>query len=169
MEKVQATPGADICVIMAGYDAPMMKMLREQNPGLSSRFDPRYALEFSDYSDEELLKILTDEVNKGRIEMPIEVKIHAVEQLAKRRSMANFGNARAVKTLVMNAKSRLTERVKRGTDETTSLKRATWIPIWKTKIRIARWRSCASLAARQRISWQSWAKWFGFEKTKSAR
>jgi replication-associated recombination protein RarA len=115
VEKVQATPGADICVIMAGYDAPMMKMLREQNPGLSSRFDPRYALEFSDYSDEELLKILTDEVNKGRIEMPIEVKIHAVEQLAKRRSMANFGNARAVKTLVMNAKSRLTERVKRGT------------------------------------------------------
>lgn len=169
VEKVQATPGADICVIMAGYDAPMMKMLREQNPGLSSRFDPRYALEFSDYSDEELLKILTDEVNKGRIEMPIEVKIHAVEQLAKRRSMANFGNARAVKTLVMNAKSRLTERVKRGTDETTSLKRATWIPIWKTKIRIARWRSCASLAAWQRISWQSWAKWCGFEKTKSAR
>jgi SpoVK/Ycf46/Vps4 family AAA+-type ATPase len=111
VEKVQATPGADMCVIMAGYDAPMMKILREQNASWSSHFDPRYALEFEDYSDEELLQILTDEVNKGRIEMDIETKVHAVEQLAKRRSMPNFGNARAVKTLVSNAKARLTERV----------------------------------------------------------
>jgi Cdc6-like AAA superfamily ATPase len=105
VEKVQATPGADMCVIMAGYEAPMIKMMREQNAGLSSRFDPRYALEFEDYSDEELLQILTDEVNKGRIEMDIETKVHAMEQLAKRRSMPNFGNARAVKTLVSNAKA----------------------------------------------------------------
>ena len=41
VEKVQATAGADMAVILASYEQPMLKMLRDQNPGLSSHFDPK--------------------------------------------------------------------------------------------------------------------------------
>jgi AAA+ superfamily predicted ATPase len=111
VEKVQATAGADVAVIMAGYKAPMLKMLREQNPGLTSRFDPKFAIHFDDYEDEELLEILGRAVAQGKTEMPIAVKSHAVRQLAKQRALANFGNARAVQTLLANARARLQARL----------------------------------------------------------
>ena len=82
-----------MAVIMAGYKAPMLKMLRDQNPGLSSRFDPKFALEFADYDDEELLEILSRSVASGKTEMPMHVKCHAVRQLAKQRALANFGKS----------------------------------------------------------------------------
>lgn len=111
VEKVQAAPGADICVIIAGYKDKMLKMLRDQNPGLSSRFDPKYAIEFENYSDEEMLDILSDEVSKGKSEMEMKIKIEAVQELSKRRALPNFGNARAVMTLLANAKTRMQERI----------------------------------------------------------
>jgi len=112
VEKVQGTAGADLAVVMAGYKQPMMKMLRDQNPGLSSRFDPKFAIEFDDYTDTELLKILSLVVSEGSIQMPIMVKLHAVQELAKRRSLPNFGNARAVQTLVTKARPRREKRLR---------------------------------------------------------
>ena len=67
VEKVQATAGADMAVILAGYEQPMLKMLRDQNPGLSSRFDPKFALRFEDYDDEDLLKLVAGSVAKGSV------------------------------------------------------------------------------------------------------
>ena len=40
VERVMGAPGEDICVIMAGYKAPVLKMLRDQNPGLSCGIKP---------------------------------------------------------------------------------------------------------------------------------
>ncbi len=110
VERLDNKPGADICMIMAGYKAPVLKMLRDQNPGLSSRFSPENAIEFDDYSDSELLRILALEVQSTKVEMPVRVKLHAVKSLARRRAMANFGNARNVTTLLSNAKLRFETR-----------------------------------------------------------
>ena len=51
-------------------------MLRDQNPGLLSRFDPK----FTDFSDSELLTIVAGEVDKSSVAMLWRVKVHAVKQ-----------------------------------------------------------------------------------------
>jgi hypothetical protein len=43
-----------------------LKMQRDQNPRLSSRFDPKFA----DFSDSELLTIVAGEADKGTVAMP---------------------------------------------------------------------------------------------------
>ena len=45
-------------MVMVGYSGEMRQMLRNQNPGLSRRFNPDYALNFEDFSDQELLAII---------------------------------------------------------------------------------------------------------------
>ena len=55
----------------------LLKMLRDQNPGLSLRFDPKFA----DLSDSELLTIVAGE---STVAMPWRVKLHALKQLGRR-------------------------------------------------------------------------------------
>ena len=45
-------------------------MLRDQNPGLLSQFDPKFGVKFGDFSDLELLTILSEEADKGTVAMP---------------------------------------------------------------------------------------------------
>ena len=54
-------------------------MLHDQNPGSLLRFDPKFAVEFADFSDSELLTIMAGEVDKGTVTMPWRVKLHAVK------------------------------------------------------------------------------------------
>ncbi len=46
VELVFNKPGEDIAVIMAGYEAPLLKMIREQNPGLARRFNASQVFRF---------------------------------------------------------------------------------------------------------------------------
>eukprot|EP00569_Conticribra_weissflogii_P010038 CAMPEP_0171369846 /NCGR_PEP_ID=MMETSP0879-20121228/7625_1 /TAXON_ID=67004 /ORGANISM="Thalassiosira weissflogii, Strain CCMP1336" /LENGTH=90 /DNA_ID=CAMNT_0011878217 /DNA_START=157 /DNA_END=425 /DNA_ORIENTATION=+ len=48
VEKVQGSPSDDIAVVLIGYEEPMSKMLREQNPGLARRFPKEHAFYFDD-------------------------------------------------------------------------------------------------------------------------
>jgi hypothetical protein len=41
--------GQDLVVVMCGYEKQMRAMIRNQNPGLSSRFSQEFI--FEDYSD----------------------------------------------------------------------------------------------------------------------
>ncbi len=55
--RVQGVPGDDRCVLLAGYEEPMAKMLRTANPGLARRFNLASAWRFEDYGPEQLLTI----------------------------------------------------------------------------------------------------------------
>lgn len=104
VEKVQGAPGEDIAVVMIGYKPQMLKMLREQNPGLSRRFQPANAFEFEDFTDEELLETFVSYCKKDSVYAPPEVKALAVKVLRQQRTLPNFGNAGAVKNLLSQAK-----------------------------------------------------------------
>ena len=59
MEKIQASEGADIAVILAGYENEMRDLFRNcGNAGLSRRFNLSEALRFEDFSDEELKRLV---------------------------------------------------------------------------------------------------------------
>ena len=51
VEHTHNKPGDDIAVLMLGYEEDMMKMLRESNDGLKSRFAPEQAFRFEDFTD----------------------------------------------------------------------------------------------------------------------
>jgi hypothetical protein len=100
VEKVTGGAGEDIAVVMVGYEPQMLQMLRNQNPGLSRRFNPDYAFHFEDFSDRELFEIvgLRCRADQLDIKCAIDVKLHAMRMLARRRNQANFGAYNRINT-----------------------------------------------------------------------
>jgi replication-associated recombination protein RarA len=101
----------------ARYAHPPISNHNAQNPGLSSRFDFAYAIQFQDFTNSELLAIIADCCRREEVSASIKVKVAAVQQLAKRRDAErHFGNARAANNLVSDAIKRMASRIKREKD-----------------------------------------------------
>jgi len=81
----------DLVVIVAGYPAPMEAFIGA-NPGLSSRF--RTIIEFDDYTDDELVKILTLLADGADYELTPEALVRFRELLAATPRGSTFGNGR---------------------------------------------------------------------------
>jgi len=110
VEKVQGSPSDDIAVVLIGYEEPMSKMLREQNPGLARRFPKEHAFYFDDYTDNELLAILDLNIRRQQIKTTIAFKEKAINILRAQRRQANFGNAGAVELLMKGAMQKASKR-----------------------------------------------------------
>jgi hypothetical protein len=96
-----------------------LEMLRDQNPVSLLRFDnPKFAVEFADFSDWELLAILASEADKSTLAMPWRVKLHAVNQLGRRRVVPNYGPARAMQTLMAKTQVQRNTQLQEGKDGT---------------------------------------------------
>jgi replication-associated recombination protein RarA len=106
-----------IVFIFAGYSKQMEKFF-EHNPGLPSRVP--YTLRFQDYTNEELLRILTQSIRKKyggqmKVEGGIDglyTKI-AVQRLGRGRGREGFGNARALQNMFTRITERQAERISR--------------------------------------------------------
>jgi adenylate kinase family enzyme len=81
----------DLVVIVAGYPAPMEAFVAA-NPGLTSRF--RTTIEFDDYSDDELVTILTLLADGSDYELTPQALAHFRELLAITPRGSTFGNGR---------------------------------------------------------------------------
>jgi len=81
----------DLVVIVAGYPAPMEAFIAA-NPGLASRF--RTTIEFDDYTDDELVEILTLLASDSDYELTAEAVGHFRELLAMTPRGSTFGNGR---------------------------------------------------------------------------
>jgi Holliday junction resolvasome RuvABC ATP-dependent DNA helicase subunit len=81
----------DLIVIVAGYPAPMEAFIAA-NPGLASRF--RTTIEFDDYTDDELVEILTLLAHDSDYELTTDAVAHFRELLATTSRGSTFGNGR---------------------------------------------------------------------------
>jgi SpoVK/Ycf46/Vps4 family AAA+-type ATPase len=98
-----------LVVILAGYPGPMEDLLRT-NPGLHSRFASR--ITFSDYSKDELGKILENLAKVEGYVLPESVREKAIRSLeGLRQTEMHFGNGRAVRNLFGEMKMRLARRL----------------------------------------------------------
>ncbi|EPQ56111.1 P-loop containing nucleoside triphosphate hydrolase protein, partial [Gloeophyllum trabeum ATCC 11539] len=116
-----------IVFIFAGYRDEMEKLF-EHNPGLQSRIP--YTFRFNNYSDAELLEMLSGLVEKkwgGR--MQVEADSHgirgllgriAVRRLGRQRVSKNFGNARALATMFSKITERQADRLSKARREERS-------------------------------------------------
>ena len=110
VSRVHNKPGDDIAVIMCGYEPQIRQMLLDQNPGLQRRFGLDNAFRFSDFTDDELRRVLVNLAKKDGLVLARDQANVAVKLLAKQRVKPNFGNAGAAENLFAHMKTRLVAR-----------------------------------------------------------
>jgi SpoVK/Ycf46/Vps4 family AAA+-type ATPase len=111
VERIQPGGYEDMAVILCGYESEMRTMFRDMNPGLESRFQLSKAFIFADYTKDELVDIMLFQAQKRDMSVSKELAVKAVsEVLEKLRRRPNFGNARAVSTLLDTAIERQSAR-----------------------------------------------------------
>lgn len=113
---------SEIIVVMAGYTKEMSDFLRT-NSGLQSRFPNVF--EFADYSYPEMAAIFRGMADERKLQISSAIaqdRLIELVQLSIPRSVANKGNARAVRNLVESVLTRQTDRVaEKGTVSMASL------------------------------------------------
>lgn len=110
VEKIQNVPGDDRCVVMLGYEEQMREMMTKCNPGLQRRFQLDNAFHFADYSDDDLMDILSKRIREEKLIASLSVKLVAIKLLAIERNKPHFGNAGAVNNLLSRATMRMSTR-----------------------------------------------------------
>jgi SpoVK/Ycf46/Vps4 family AAA+-type ATPase len=111
VEQVQNRPGDNRAVLMIGYRKEMEAMMKAANPGLARRFSMEQSIEFKDYDDESLIRILRAAAKKDGMAVSYELATFAVQQLAKARALPHFGNAGSVNTLLGSARLNMQKRL----------------------------------------------------------
>ena len=99
-------------VIAAGYPEKMNRF-RKANPGLERRFPEENLLYFDDFSSEELIKILSDMLERRNIKVSDLFRpalVDLVHEIWKRRD-ENFGNAGEIRNLVEALDRRRASRI----------------------------------------------------------
>ena len=110
VERVSPKPGTDMAVILAGYKENILKMCREENPGLGRRFDVSHPIVFEDYDDNALEQILLMKCRKERIICPLDVRKAVIKKIAMQRQQTSFGNAGEVENMLSRAKRKAIAR-----------------------------------------------------------
>ena len=100
-----------LVVVIAGYSKPMDDLM-SFNEGLPSRFPEQFV--FEDYTEKELLQILTDLVREGSVQWKLADEKHAriaARRMARQSGTIGFGNARAMRNLLDLSLKRQAARV----------------------------------------------------------
>lgn len=107
-----------LIVIFAGYSKEMDAFLHESNSGLGSRLYK--IVEFEDYSDDELMEIFERMCKKDGYQITMQAKEKVRLKLTALRYSRDFGNARTVRNVYLEAKKeyrRLKDNDNRMLDE----------------------------------------------------
>lgn len=91
----------EFSVIMAGYKAPMMNMMKNANSGFASRFT--YIIELPDYTEAELLQIAHTLIEQKKYVAEEGVDGAIIKCINRDKIDDTFGNARYIRELVEKA------------------------------------------------------------------
>ncbi|KAF4635676.1 hypothetical protein G7Y89_g2409 [Cudoniella acicularis] len=111
VSELTNTPGEDRCVILMGYEEPMMELFHYSNPGLARRFPLQSAFVFETFSIDQLTKILDQKVEKEELELGPQARQVAIHLLTLARDRPNFGNGGEVDNLLARANSQQQKRI----------------------------------------------------------
>jgi SpoVK/Ycf46/Vps4 family AAA+-type ATPase len=110
VNKAQGEPGDDMCVVMLGYKDEMERML-SSNGGLAGRFQIHDAFYFEDYSNDDLLKLLSLKLKEKNLKAQLQIKVDVITNIiAKQKISPNFNNVRAINNLITRASTNLDSR-----------------------------------------------------------
>jgi Holliday junction resolvasome RuvABC ATP-dependent DNA helicase subunit len=109
--EVQSTANEDRCVLLLGYKDRMETMFQSVNPALGRRFPLSSAVDFADYTDEEMREILDQTLQVQGFTAFDSAKKVAMDMLGRARNHRNYGNAGEVNILVDQAKMRQQKRL----------------------------------------------------------
>ena len=98
----------DLVVILAGY-ADRMENFFNSNPGFRSRI--AHHIEFPDYTDEELLRIVKHMMDEQNYTMSPEAEAAFAEYIRLRRAQPHFANARSIRNAFDRARLRQANRL----------------------------------------------------------
>ena len=98
----------DLCVIFAGYEKEMKKLL-QSNSGFRSRI--QFELTFKNYTAEELYEIFKKMAKEDKYKLSNSIKPILLEHFEKARTNENFGNGRYVRSFFEKVKIEQADRV----------------------------------------------------------
>lgn len=116
--KVMEDNRDNLCVILAGYEQPMEKLLKT-NSGFSSRI--QFKLYFDNYSAEELYLIFKKICKDMKYKLSGNIKHILVEHFEEVRKQETFGNARYCRSLLEKVLMVQAQRVAIDTTADTDL------------------------------------------------
>ena len=108
----------EFCVIMAGYTSEMKKLF-DLNPGLKSRV--KFNLNFPDYTDEEIEKILRLFLKRDNNTMSEENIKLMVSLVTKQRRQPNFANVRTLREYLSRVQIKQARRIGQSQNENVNL------------------------------------------------
>ena len=98
----------DLVVVLAGY-AQRMDRFFESNPGFRSRV--AHHIDFPDYSDDELLRIAEQMLDKQNYLFDTEATAAMADYIARRRAQPHFANARSIRNALDRTRLRQANRL----------------------------------------------------------
>ncbi|WP_051334109.1 CbbX protein [Mesorhizobium sp. WSM3224] len=98
----------DLVVVLAGY-AQRMDRFFESNPGFRSRV--AHHIDFPDYSDDELLRIAEQMLEKQNYLLDTKATAAMADYIARRRAQPHFANARSIRNALDRARLRQANRL----------------------------------------------------------
>ena len=101
----------EFCVIMAGYTSEMKKLF-DMNPGLKSRV--KFDLNFPDYTDEELEKILKLFLKRDNNTMSQDNIRILLKLISKQRELPNFANVRTLREYLSRVQIKQARRIRQS-------------------------------------------------------
>lgn len=112
--ELPTSGGADMAVVLCGYDFQMKELLDKANPGLARRFPVECRYQFKNCSKDDLRAIVARDAAGRGMQLLFPAAARLSVELSRQAILKNFGNAGAAKVLIENLQTSVARDNKEG-------------------------------------------------------